>query len=212
VEQSTAQRIEEPSAVSKAINHDASQANKHINHDASKSNKQLQNLPLASIAAAPSPPPTPSHVVEMTAFGYDAAGQASWSTFGKSFNLSALLEGQTTHGLSGVCAVPISCVLQICEVLLHGVQSFDHSRPLSSLSSLFQLFNLFACYHCHHSHRSSGTASTASGATHSLLTTQGLQVGRCATTTTQPSVRLAFACAVELLAMRPSGERERLPC
>jgi hypothetical protein len=98
---------------------------------------------------------------------------------------------------------------------LHRVQSFDHSRPLSSLSSLsslFQLFNLFACYHRHHSHRSSGTASTASGATHSLLTTQGLQVGRCATTTTQPSVRLAFACAVELLAMRPSGERERLPC
>lgn len=41
-------------------------------------------------AAAASVPP---HVTVMTAYGYDAAAQHAWSTFGKGFNLTELIEG-----------------------------------------------------------------------------------------------------------------------
>lgn len=44
----------------------------------------------------------PPHIKIMTAYGYDAPVQAGWSTFGKSFNLSALVEGHRTHGLPGM--------------------------------------------------------------------------------------------------------------
>ena len=44
----------------------------------------------------------PAHIKIMTAYGYDAPVQAGWSTFGKSFNLSALVEGHRAHGLPGM--------------------------------------------------------------------------------------------------------------
>ena len=47
-------------------------------------------------------PTVPKHIQIMTAYGYDAPLQAGWSSFGKSFNLSALIEGFQQHGLPGM--------------------------------------------------------------------------------------------------------------
>lgn len=44
----------------------------------------------------------PNHIKIMTAYGYDAPVQAGWSSFGKSFNLSALIEGHRLYGLPGM--------------------------------------------------------------------------------------------------------------
>ena len=44
----------------------------------------------------------------MTAYGYDAEAQSGWCSFGKSFNLSALVEGHARHGLPGMYR--IDCV------------------------------------------------------------------------------------------------------
>lgn len=48
------------------------------------------------------PPTVPKHIKIMTAYGYDAPLQSGWSSFGKSFNLSALIEGFQQHGLPGM--------------------------------------------------------------------------------------------------------------
>jgi hypothetical protein len=56
----------------------------------------------AAAAAPPLLPPPPAHIQIMTAYGYDAPVQAGWTTFGKSFNLSALVEGHRTHSLPGM--------------------------------------------------------------------------------------------------------------
>ena len=45
----------------------------------------------------------PDHITEMTAFGYSAVAQHNWSTFGKSFNLSALLDGHARFDFRGTC-------------------------------------------------------------------------------------------------------------
>lgn len=47
-------------------------------------------------------PDVPPHIQIMTAYGYDAPVQAGWTSFGKSFNLSALVEGHRSHGLPGM--------------------------------------------------------------------------------------------------------------
>jgi len=56
----------------------------------------------ARSASQPPPPPVPAHITTMTAYGYNASAQAGWSTWGKSFNLSALIEGHAKHGLPGM--------------------------------------------------------------------------------------------------------------
>ena len=54
------------------------------------------------------PAPVPAHITTMTAFGYDALAQAGWSSWGKSFNLSALVEGYKRYKLPGLYR--IDCV------------------------------------------------------------------------------------------------------
>ena len=58
----------------------------------------------------------PAHVNIMTGCGYNASAQAGWNTFGKSFNLSALIEGYHQHGLPGV--YKLDCV--DCQILEKG--------------------------------------------------------------------------------------------
>ena len=44
----------------------------------------------------------PPHIRIMTAVGYDPSNQTGWSSFGKSFRLSSLVEGHRDYGLPGV--------------------------------------------------------------------------------------------------------------
>ena len=61
----------------------------------------------SATTASPTKPPPP-HITTMTAFGYNASAQAGWCSWGKSFNLSALVEGYQQHGLPGLFR--IDCV------------------------------------------------------------------------------------------------------
>ena len=64
-------------------------------------------LSTACAAAAP-PAAPPAHITTMTAYGFNASAQAGWCSWGKSFNLSALVEGFEQHGLPGLYR--IDCV------------------------------------------------------------------------------------------------------
>ena len=76
----------------------------------------------------------PPHIKIMTAYGYDAPMQAGWCSFGKSFNLSALVEGHRVHRLPGMWRIDcIGCqhVAKkwpgfasgiICEAKLNGLK------------------------------------------------------------------------------------------
>ena len=78
----------------------------------------MVGAPSASTDSRSTPPPKPpAHIKHMTAFGYDAAQQAGWCTFGKSFNLSALVEGHAKHGIPGLYR--IDCVG--CQSIENGV-------------------------------------------------------------------------------------------
>lgn len=57
---------------------------------------------LVAVRATGSAVVPPAHIVEMSAYGYNASAQAAWSTFGKSFNLTELVRGHATDGLVGV--------------------------------------------------------------------------------------------------------------
>lgn len=62
-------------------------------------------------AAAP-----PAHITTMTAYGYNASAQAGWCSWGKSFNLTELIQGFEQHGLPGLYR--IDCVG--CQELENG--------------------------------------------------------------------------------------------
>jgi hypothetical protein len=69
------------------------------------------NPPAAAAAAARTPAAgaaPPKHVKYMSAYGYNASAQATWCSFGKSFNLSQLVEGHKTFGMPGLYR--IDCV------------------------------------------------------------------------------------------------------
>jgi hypothetical protein len=58
----------------------------------------------------------------MTGCGYNASAQAGWTTFGKSFNLSALVQGYRSYGLPGVYR--IDCV---------GCSEYEKGNPATGI-------------------------------------------------------------------------------
>eukprot|EP01051_Picozoa_sp_SAG22_P011845 SAG22_NODE_1177_length_5246_cov_48.458908_4_plen_344_part_00 len=81
-------------------------------HDVPPQQLERPAAAAASAAAAVAPPPSakppPPHIKIMSAWGYNASTQAGWCSFGKSFNLSALLAGYKDFGLPGLYR--IDCV------------------------------------------------------------------------------------------------------
>lgn len=76
----------------------------------------LAHVSASTGGTAAAPPPVPSHIQIMSAYGYNSSAQAGWCSFGKSFNLSALLEGYEQHGLPGMYR--IDCVG--CQTIENG--------------------------------------------------------------------------------------------
>jgi hypothetical protein len=110
----------------------------------------LQLAFVAVCSGSPVPQYVPDHVTIMTAYGYDAAAQANWSSFGKSFNLSQLVEGYSSYGLRGMYR--IDCVG--CEHLRKhnpqagyaaGVICHNSSAKVESMCYSFMYYMRMAC-------------------------------------------------------------------